>query len=195
MPIEVALAARQHRVDALRAQLAAHPIKGRPVSLELGCGHGHFLTAYAATHAAEFCVGVDLLRERLERAKKKAGRMRLDNVSWVKGDADEVLSAWPDDLRVKRHIFILFPDPWPKRRHWKNRLIQREFLSQLAARCAPGARLCFRTDHAPYFAAARAEIAEHSEWDLDGASVWPHEVVTVFQARAPSYESLVATRR
>ena len=195
MPIEVALALRQRRVAALQAGFEAHRIADRPLTLEVGCGHGHFLTAYAAAHPGESCVGVDLLRERLERAAKKSARLRLDNIWWIKGDANEVLAGWPQNLRITRNIFILFPDPWPKRRHWKNRLIQQEFLSQLAQRAAPGATLCFRTDHPPYFAEAQAKIRDHPEWELREATAWPYEEVTVFQSRAPRFESLVATRR
>ncbi len=195
MPIEQAETLRERRVNDLRAALAVVPTTGGALSLEIGCGHGHFLTAYAAAHRNEHCIAVDLLRERLERAARKSARAGLTNITWLKGDAMEVLSAWPESLRITRHVFVLFPDPWPKRRHWKHRLMQEPFLTALAERCAPGTRLCFRTDYGPYFAAGAAAVQEHPAWVLAPLDHWPFEETTVFQARAEGYQSLVATRQ
>lgn len=195
MPIEQAHALHQSRVQALRHALAPLPRDGQPLALEIGCGHGHFLTAYAAAHPEVYAVGIDLMRERLERAGRKSHRLGLNNVCWVQGEAADVLEAWPAGVFITRAIFVLFPDPWPKRRHWKHRLIQPDLLSTLASRTRRGTPLCFRTDHAPYFAAASEIVQEHPDWDPAGPTPWPFEEVTVFQARAPGYQSFVVTRR
>lgn len=196
MPIEQARHLQQQRVAALQTRLAALPLEGAaPLTLEIGCGHGHFLTAYAAQHPHEHCLAIDLLRERLERAERKSQRLALANLHWLQAEANDLLAAWPPDVRITRHIFILFPDPWPKRRHWKHRLLQAPFLTALAARTAPGARLCFRTDHEDYFAAAHTELAAHPDWTLLGPEAWPFETPTVFERRAPSFQSAVAARR
>ena len=192
MPIEEAVAISQSRQAALRALLPGLLAERREVTLEIGCGHGHFLTAYAAEHPGEFCVAIDIIAERLERAERKTQRASVTNTAWVRASAEDLLAVWPAEVLFGPRIFVLFPDPWPKRRHWKNRLIQAPFLSELARRSAPNAELCFRTDHAPYFEAARAEIEAHPAWTIDAAAAWPFEVVTVFQARAGSYQSLVA---
>lgn len=195
MPIEEAIALRESRVAALRPVLAALPVGDRTVTLEIGCGHGHFLTAYAAAHPGEFCLGVDLVPERLERAARKARRAGLANVAWIRAAADHLMAAWPDALEIRGTVFILFPDPWPKRRHWKNRLIRADFLSALARRAAPGVRLCLRTDHLPYFEEASTAVDAHPEWESDPAARWAFEKPTVFQQRAAAYHSLVAVRR
>ena len=195
MPIEQAMELRKERITRLRGVLAALPLATAPaLSLEIGCGHGHFLTSFAATRPDQYCVAIDLLRERLERAARKSQRVRLTNVAWVKAEADDLLDAWPSDLWVNRHVFILFPDPWPKRRHWKNRLIQPAFLTRLAAICAPGTQLCFRTDHAPYFAEASTVLDTHPDWRRGPANDWPYEQPTVFEQRAASFQSAVAYR-
>jgi tRNA (guanine-N7-)-methyltransferase len=183
------------RLEALRAELGGVlPGDGRPLVWEIGCGHGHFLTAYAAAHPGEFCVGVDTKAERVARAEKKRTRARLDNLRFVRAEARMFLEALTPEQRPAT-IWVLFPDPWPKRRHHKHRLLGEEFLRALAARVGQGARLCFRTDHGPYFGEVEAELAAHPDWRLAPEEPWPFEHETVFQARAAEHRSLVARRR
>jgi tRNA (guanine-N7-)-methyltransferase len=170
-------------------------VRGRgPVTLEVGCGHGHFLTAYAAAHPERFCIGVDIMADRIRRAQHKRDRARLPNLEFVRADALDLLEALPKGTQVERSL-VLFPDPWPKRRHWKNRILRAEFLDALASRCDPGALLAFRTDHEPYFAEAAAVASAHSAWELVPDAPWPFEHETVFQSRAAGYQSWIARRR
>ena len=170
-------------------------LAGRSVmTWEVGAGHGHFLTDYAAAHPEEFCIGIDLLKDRVERANRKRHRAKLMNLAFLQADAADCLAMLPPAVRFQR-IFVLFPDPWPKRRHHKNRIMQEEFLSAVAQRTLPGGELCFRTDDAPYFAAARAEVLAHKDWLWTPEWPWPFERETVFQSRADSFQSLVAKRR
>lgn len=194
--MEEALCLRESRRAALRPWFDTVLAGESRITLEIGCGHGHFLTAYAAAHPAEVCVGLDIIQDRLTRAARKTERLGLDNVHWVRASAGDFLAGLPPGVRLGPRVFVLFPDPWPKRRHWKNRLIQAAFLTELARRAESGAQLAFRTDHAPYFAAAAAMITGHPDWvpEADHAAAWPFEETTVFQARAPAYQSLVAGR-
>ena len=169
--------------------LAAHP----RITLEVGAGHGHFLTDYAAAHPTEFCVGIDLLRDRVERALRKRNRAKLANLVFLKTEATEFIAALPPQVVFQR-VLVLFPDPWPKRRHHKNRIMRADFLHALAARTAPGANLCFRTDDDAYFTAAKTAVQTHPDWEISSAH-WPFERATVFQSRAAVFQSLVATRR
>ncbi len=197
MPLELAQALTASRIADLRARLA--PLFAGttlPVTLEVGSGHGHYLTAYAQAHPERFCIGIDLIPDRLERSARKSTRAGLSNIAWLHADVRLFLEALPDNAHLAE-VFILFSDPWPKRRHWKNRVVQSEFLTALATRCAPEARLCFRTDHAPYFSYARDIAAEHPDWRLcsEFEEPWPFELVTVFQQRADSHQSFIARRR
>ena len=180
---------------ALRAELAElfYGREHERIVLEIGCGHGHFLTAYAAAHPEKFCVGFDIVLDRIVRAGRKRARAELEkNLAFVRAEATEFFAALPAPVRFTE-IFILFPDPWPKRRHHKNRMIRPGILSALAARATNATRLCFRTDHAPYFADARRTIAEHGAWKIAPANEpWPFEFQTVFQERAAGFQSLVA---
>ncbi|MEZ5413188.1 MAG: tRNA (guanosine(46)-N7)-methyltransferase TrmB [Opitutaceae bacterium] len=191
MPIAQAQAVAAARVDDLRAQFAAKVADWSGlVTLEIGCGHGHFMAAYAAAHPDERCLAIDIIRDRLERAQRKTDRAGLTNVAFLRAEARMLIENLPESMRLKR-VFVLFPDPWPKRRHHKNRLLQADFLAALARRCAPGARLYFRTDHEPYFADVATLLQDHPDWRGVDES-WPFEQTTVFQDRAPGYQSCIA---
>jgi tRNA (guanine-N7-)-methyltransferase len=191
-PAHRALIARR-RADLRTALERALP-PGASFVGEIGCGHGHFLTAYAAAHPGEQCVGIDLRGERIARAVRKRDRAALPNLHFFHAEAHDFLAALPAGA-VFSAVVLLFSDPWPKRRHHKNRLFQPAFLDALAARAGQGTRLYFRTDHRDYFAQAANVIAEHPAWQMDPVAPWIFELETVFQARAPAYQSLVAKRR
>ena len=193
MPLEIAQALTASRLADLRAQLAPLLRTTLPVTLEIGSGHGHYLTAYAEAHPERFCIGIDLIGDRLDRSRRKSDRAGLKNIAWLHADVRLFLEALPAETRLAE-IFLLFSDPWPKRRHWKNRVLQPEFLTALAARAGEGARFCFRTDHAPYFAQASEFIREHPEWRLAPEEPWPFELATVFQLRADGHQSFIARR-
>ncbi|HLP07592.1 MAG TPA: tRNA (guanosine(46)-N7)-methyltransferase TrmB [Opitutaceae bacterium] len=165
-----------------------------PAVLEIGCGHGHFLSRYAHENPGHFCVGIDLLKDRLERAAKKRDRAKLANLHFVKTEAAEFLECLPREISF-RSVFLLFPDPWPKKRHHKNRLVRADFMAALAARMAPGGQFYFRTDHAEYFEAGRAVLANHPAWQIEPDVAWPCDEATVFQLKADAYHSLTATVR
>jgi tRNA (guanine-N7-)-methyltransferase len=181
------------RRAALRTKLAALIPPAAILVLELGSGHGHFLTRYAAAYPQALCLGVDLISDRIRRAKRKAERAKLANCHFVQAEARELIDALPDSVTFAE-IWVLFPDPWPKKRHHKNRLLQPGFFETLARRAGEGARLYFRTDHGEYFHTVAAALPSVPTWRIDPATRWPLEPETVFQARAPSYHSLVAVR-
>lgn len=181
-------------MEALRALLPSLLAERSRITLEIGSGHGHYLNGYAAAFPQKFCVGIDVLLDRWERSERKRDRAQLKNLVFVRADAADFFAALPPKVLLEE-VFMLFPDPWPKRRHHKNRLIQPPVLSFLASRAVPGCRFYFRTDHAEYFAAAKQTVAEHPDWQLEPDAPWPFELPTVFQNRATSYQSWVATRR
>jgi tRNA (guanine-N7-)-methyltransferase len=160
---------------------------------ELGSGHGHYLTAYAAAHPEKLCIGIDLVGERVERAARKRERAGLSNLHFLRAEARLFLEMLPAEATLA-DVFILFPDPWPKLRHRKHRIVQPEVLSAIAAHAAPTCRLLFRTDFAPYFDEAVATVRAHSQWRVVDEP-WPFEFETVFQSRARAFHSLIARRQ
>jgi tRNA (guanine-N7-)-methyltransferase len=194
MPREIFEAIQASRRAELRSALASVlPAAGTPLILEIGCGHGHFLTAYASAHPEQQCIGIDLRLERTDKALRKRDRAGLSNLHFLRCDADNFLMELPAGMALE-DIYILFPDPWPKKRHHKNRLIQAQFLDDLGARAGQGSRFFFRTDYRPYFEEAREIIAAHPLWSLLPDNSFPFEHITVFQSRAPVYYSLAARR-
>lgn len=182
---------RRDKLESVLAELFPEPTD---LSLEIGCGHGHWLAEFAATFPEKQCLGLDLIGDRIERAEKKAARAGATNAKFVRGEAFEALDLMPKHVRLNE-VFILFPDPWPKKRHWKNRLFCAKFLTELAKRCSSGVRCHFRTDHDPYFEWAEEVIVEQELWTRDHEFDWPFEKETVFQNRADSYQSLVLVKR
>ena len=132
-------------------------------TLEIGSGHGDFLIQYAQNFPERFCVGIDLITQRIAKSNRKANRANLTNVIFLKARAEEVLECQPEDF-LWNEIIVLYPDPWPKTRHHKNRLFQVEFLSQLAQRVVSGAKIHFETDSLPYFEETCQRIDAHSNW-------------------------------
>ena len=150
------------------------------MTLEIGSGHGHWLAAYADAHRDRFCLGLDLLQGRVEKAERKLQRAGFDHAHMIKAEAVELLELWPE-TSLLADVFILYPDPWPKYRHHKNRLIQPAFLDLLASRCAPGASLHFRTDHEDYGQWTIERLSAHPRWKISPETPWPFEQETVFE--------------
>ncbi len=183
-------AARQAGLVATLAGLYPSPVS---IILELGCGHGHFLAAYATEHPDQQCLGVDLVSHRIQLAHRKQKRLKLTKTAFLKADAAETLAALPDHVRLAG-IFILFPDPWPKTRHHRRRLLQTDLLDALAARAEPGAWLAIRTDDAMFFDWAQAQINNHPSWHLAPDMPFPFEHPTYFQGIKGPFQSLMAVR-
>ncbi len=160
--------------------------------LEIGCGHGHWLTAYAMENPTTPCIGIDIHGARIHKACTKADKRRLKHLHFIKAEAGEFLEILPKSAQLQK-VIILFPDPWPKKRHYKNRLIQHPFLSQVANFMAEHGKLYFRTDHENYFAWSTEIITGHPSWIIDNPTEWPMENTTFFQDLMSSYQSLSAT--
>ena len=190
MATEPSFAAEQAaRLERIRSELSGILEPEGPVTLELGCGHGHFLSEYAPAHPDETCIGVDLKPTRIAKATAKAETARAENTAYLWADVRDVLAVWPPGTPLQR-LFVLFPDPWPKARHAKHRMLQPELLRSLAVRAHPTARLFFRTDDFALMAWTRAQVPG-SGWHEANGEPWPFEVKTVFEGYAARFQSLV----
>lgn len=180
--------------EALRAELAGVLPASGAIVLEVGCGHGHFLTAYAQAYPDRHCIGIDINLDRVLRGERKRKRAQLPNLHFVRAEAQLFLEVLPRDIRLAE-LFVLFPDPWPKKRHHKNRIMRKPFLDVVAGRCAPGVALRFRTDYAPYFEAVVETLRTDVHWETRVGEPWPFDVATIFQQKAERFDSLTAVRR
>ena len=130
----------QARRSELSATLEHLLPPGSQFVWEVGCGHGHFLTAYAAAHPGRVCIGIDLCGDRIERAMRKRDRAALPHLHFIRADASMFLECLPATV-TPADTFVLFPDPWPKKRHQKHRILRTPFLEGLAARVGEGVAL------------------------------------------------------
>lgn len=191
MSLEDALRRRAERVARLRESCADIFALSQNISLEIGCGKGHWLSAYAAANPDELCVGIDLISERVRDSQRRAKNKNASNAHFVKAEALEFLEAMPRDARIGK-IFIFFPDPWPKERHHKRRLMQHEFLDYIRQFANVGAKLYFRTDYREYFDWTAEIINENSNWKITEETELPLEEVSQFQRILPEFSTLVA---
>ena len=124
---------------------------GRPalVTVEIGFGNGDNLANLAANHPDRDYLGIEVHRPGVGRLLLAVQEHALSNVRVLCHDAVEVLSQQIAPLALDE-ILILFPDPWPKKRHHKRRLIQPPFVELVASRLRPGGMLRFATDWRPY---------------------------------------------
>lgn len=185
----------KERIQRLRVfweDLWAESAPEHGLTLELGCGHGHWLTAYAESHPKRLCIGVDLITKRVERANRKKSKKELPQLHFIKGEAMECLEAMSPEVKLNETI-LLFPDPWPKKRHHKRRLINEKFLDLLAKQTLSGGKLFFRTDHDDYFFWTMDQVKQHKSWNiLPDDQSWPLEHETFFQNLMPNHKSIVS---
>ena len=121
-----------------------------PLEVDLGCGDGGFLVAMAARHPERNFLGTERLYGRLRSTARKAGRGGVTNIRLMRVESAYLVKHLLPPGGAQR-LYVMFPDPWPKRRHWPRRLIQPEFLSVAATALKPGGELCIKTDDAEYF--------------------------------------------
>lgn len=120
----------------------------REIWLEVGFGGGEHMAGQAERDPDLLIIGVEPFLNGVASAVRHVDNRKLANVRIHQGDAREVAARLPDNCLDR--VFVLFPDPWPKSRHHKRRIIQGEFLVELARLLKPGGGLRFATDWAEY---------------------------------------------
>jgi tRNA (guanine-N7-)-methyltransferase len=146
--------------------------QARAVWLEIGFGGGEHMAAQAAAHPDLLIIGAEPFQNGVASALRHIDEQGLANVRLHDGDARELIARLPD-ASVAR-VFILFPDPWPKTRHHKRRLVNAETVAELARVLAPGGRLRFASDVAHYvdWALERLIANPAFRWTAERADDW-----------------------
>jgi tRNA (guanine-N7-)-methyltransferase len=130
-----------------------------PVEVEIGCGKGKFLIARAFENPGINFLGVDVVWKWMKYGVERSSKRGLTNIRFVKTDARELVRhGIPGGSVSIFHVY--FPDPWPKRRHRKRRLITGEFLSLLHSRLVDGGLVELATDYHDYYAQMRSAIVQ-----------------------------------
>lgn len=122
-----------------------------PHTLEIGFGNGEVLLALARAHPERDFLGIEVHRPGVGRLLLSLDAQQLTNVRVVCADAREVLARCVPDASLQA-VLLYFPDPWPKKRHHKRRLIQPEFVALAARKLSSGGQLQLATDWPDYAA-------------------------------------------
>jgi len=180
------------------ADLAAlFPVGVESIRLEIGFGGGEHLIAQAEAHPGVGFIGCEPFVNGMAKVLAAIDALKLHNIRLHHGDAT-LLLAWLPPASLDR-VELIYPDPWPKRRHWKRRFVQDASIAALARVLKPGAEFRFATDWADYAAwslerlirsPAFAWTAERAD---DWRRPWPdfsgtrYEAKALREARAPCY--------
>jgi tRNA (guanine-N7-)-methyltransferase len=140
--------------------------------LEIGFGGGEHMAAQAAKHSEVLILGAEPFQNGVASALRHIDDAQLTNVRVHDGDVRELLGRMPDASLAR--VFILFPDPWPKSRHHKRRLVQADTVAELARLIRPGGALRFASDVAHYVDWSLEKILGHGAfaWTAQQACDW-----------------------
>ena len=140
--------------DSVTEALDLRDLFGRdaPVHVDLGCGDGSFLQRLAAERPELNFLGIERLLRRVRSSNKKA--KELPNVRIIRSETLFVLQHLFPRAAIES-FYLLFPDPWPKRRHHRRRIVTAGFLRAISSCLIEGGSLFVATDDADYFAVIR----------------------------------------
>ena len=156
------------------------PHSHQPLEVELGSGDGSFLVNYAKLHPERNFLGVERLLGRLRKLDRKGLRASLTNLRGLR-----IESAYFLEYLLPRHsvsaLHVYFPDPWPKRKHRKNRLVNARFTEIVRQALATRGVVCLRTDDEDYFQQMVTVFVADSAFQLMETPAELSAVVTDFE--------------
>src|SRR3954469_1978811 len=135
--------------------------RGAPLEVDLGCGEGSFLAAIAAANPDRNFLGIEKQPARVRSACRKLERQGLTNARVLGFEISYAIAEMlPADSVTTFHL--MFPDPWPKRRHAPRRVVNDRFLAAVSRALVPGGVLNVATDHSAYFDEIRRRVRENA---------------------------------
>ncbi len=173
----------------------------RPLEIDLGCGDGSFLLEMARAFPERDFLGVERLLGRVRKVCKRITRAGLENARVLRLESRYTVEWLLPENCVSR-LHLLCPDPWPKVRHHRRRLVQREFLAAVHRVLEPGGEFLFMTDHGEYHRWAAAVVEEfvgfeRLPWDEDSffypktdfQRLWESEGKSMWRIRCRKFPS------
>jgi tRNA (guanine-N7-)-methyltransferase len=132
------------------AQPSTSPLNlERELHVEIGCNGGHVIVEWAAAQPNKSFVGIDWKFKPIFKGAEKSIRRNLKNIKFFRAHAERLQFMFgPEEVS---HLYLFFPDPWPKKAHWKNRFITAERLREIVKIMKPGGVFHIKTDHPGYF--------------------------------------------
>lgn len=148
------------------------PLPDAPLWLEVGFGGAEHLLWQAEHHPDVYLVGAEPFLNGVAKAVRGAAEGELKNLSLHHGDVRDVMAALPDASLDR--VFVLFPDPWPKSRHHKRRLLRSKFIAEIHRLLKPGGEFRFGSDIIHYVDWTLTRLKRHGgfEFTPDQQSDW-----------------------
>jgi tRNA (guanine-N7-)-methyltransferase len=154
--------------------------KSQPLEVEPGCGDASFLVEYARRNPQVNFIGVERLLGRIAKLDKKGRRAGLLNLRGVRIESSYFLQ-WLLPPNSARALHIYFPDPWPKKKHRRHRLIGEQFPALARAALMPGGKVFLRTDDVDYFQQMTEVFAVSKDFQRIETPVELVEILTDFE--------------
>jgi tRNA (guanine-N7-)-methyltransferase len=163
-----------------RLELRALFAKSQPLEADLGSGDGSFLVEYARRHPERNFIGVERLLGRARKLDRKGRRAGVANLRGVRIESAYFLEyLLPAHCAAALHVY--FPDPWPKRKHQRRRLVNERFPVLAFQALAPGGAVYLRTDDEEYFAQMTRVFAASSAFHPADTAAELCELITDFE--------------
>jgi tRNA (guanine-N7-)-methyltransferase len=161
--------------------------RSAPVELEIGAGRGDFALEYARAHPEVNLLAIERKLVILRRAGNKLRAAGLENLVFLHAEARYLLENY---IRAEslRAVHVYFPDPWPKKRHAKRRVIQHETIRLIIRALTPGGAIYFRSDVEAYFTAAVAMLTAHERLEQVDTPADVAAVPTAYESRFVRYQ-------
>ncbi len=134
----------------------------KPLWIEIGMGKGDFTLEKSIANPEVNFLGIEKYPTVQQIPVKRAEEKEIANLKFISGDANEILE-WFEEESIDR-IFINFPDPWPKERHAKRRLVFNSFLNDYYKLLKPGGVIEFKTDQLPLFEFSLEQANEETKF-------------------------------
>ena len=158
-----------------------------PIHIEIGMGKGQFITQLASENPDINFIGIGKYSSVLVRALDKRDALELDNLIFLRMDAEDIASYFASDEVAK--IYLNFSDPWPKDRHAKRRLTSTNFLAKYDKILKKNGLLQFKTDNRPLFDFSLEELKEAGwvsdevSFDLHKNGPAPNNIMTEYEEK------------
>lgn len=159
-----------------------------PVEIEIGCGRGLFIITRARENPGANFLGIEKSARFFRILRDRVVKSGAPNIRLIRGEAGYLFKKFVPSNSV-RAVHIYFPDPWPKKRHWKRRLINSSFLENIAQVLKPEGALCIATDFHDYCneiltaASSCSALARISYEELSAQDINPDTAATAYERK------------
>ncbi len=161
------------------------PLAGNVSWLEIGFGGGEHLLHMAETYPERTIIGCEAFIDGVAKLVSRVGERGITNIKIHNGDARDLLDVLPSASIEK--VFLLYPDPWPKKRHHRRRFMNPDNLDQLKRIIAPGGEFRIATDIDDYVRHSLEILENYPQFgriDHSQTAAWPDWITTRYEAKA-----------